>query len=83
VARATNDVIWDWDAEHGTIVWNDALQTMFGYAPDQIANSIRRLAGDLSLQHKLGRNARQTILEHFSLERQVTCFVYEYASAVS
>src|SRR5882762_2471330 len=22
VARATNDVIWDWDAEHGTIVWN-------------------------------------------------------------
>src|SRR6185295_5844122 len=32
VARATNDVIWDWDAEHGTIIWNDALQTMFGYA---------------------------------------------------
>lgn len=53
------------------------------YAPDQIASSIRRLAGDLSLQHKLGRNGRQTILEHFSLERQITCFVSEYALAIS
>jgi len=41
VARATNDVIWDWDAEQGTIVWNDALQTMFGYAPDQIDNRLQ------------------------------------------
>ena len=41
VARATNDVIWDWDAEHGTIVWNDALQTMFGYVPDQIDNRLQ------------------------------------------
>jgi PAS domain S-box-containing protein len=41
VARATNDVIWDWDAEHGTIIWNDALQTMFGYAPEQIDNRLQ------------------------------------------
>jgi PAS domain S-box-containing protein len=41
VARATNDVIWDWDAEHGTIIWNDALQTMFGYAADQIDNRLQ------------------------------------------
>ncbi len=41
VARATNDVIWDWDAEHGTIVWNDALQSMFGYAPEQIDNRLQ------------------------------------------
>jgi len=40
VARATNDVIWDWDAEHGTIIWNDALQTMFGYQPEQIDNRL-------------------------------------------
>jgi PAS domain S-box-containing protein len=40
-ARATNDVIWDWDAEHGTIVWNNALQTMFGYEPDQIDNRLQ------------------------------------------
>jgi len=41
VARATNDVIWDWDAEHGTIIWNEALQSMFGYAPDQIDNRLQ------------------------------------------
>jgi PAS domain S-box-containing protein len=41
VARATNDVIWDWDAEHGTIVWNGALQTMFGYEPEQIDNRLQ------------------------------------------
>jgi PAS domain S-box len=41
VARVTNDVIWDWDAEHGTIVWNDALRAMFGYEPDQIDNRLQ------------------------------------------
>jgi PAS domain S-box-containing protein len=41
VARATNDVIWDWDAEQATIIWNDALQTMFGYAPEQIDNRLQ------------------------------------------
>jgi PAS domain S-box-containing protein len=41
VARATNDVIWDWDAEQGTIIWNDALRAMFGYEPDQIDNRLQ------------------------------------------
>jgi PAS domain S-box-containing protein len=41
VSQATNDVIWDWDAEHETIVWNGALQTMFGYEPDQIDNRLQ------------------------------------------
>jgi PAS domain S-box-containing protein len=41
VARATNDVIWDWDAEQATIVWNDALRAMFGYEPDQIDNRLQ------------------------------------------
>ena len=40
VARATNDVIWDWDAAGGTIIWNDALRTMFGYDPDRIDNRL-------------------------------------------
>ena len=40
VARATNDVIWDWDAEQATIIWNDALRAMFGYEPDQIDNRL-------------------------------------------
>lgn len=40
VARATNDVIWDWDPVGGTIVWNDALRTMFGYEPAGIPDPL-------------------------------------------
>jgi PAS domain S-box-containing protein len=39
-SRATNDVIWDWDAAAGTIIWNDALRTTFGYDPDSIDNRL-------------------------------------------
>lgn len=53
------------------------------YTPDQIVNGIRRLAGDVRLRSELGKNARQTILDQFSLERQISCFVSEYGLAVS
>jgi colanic acid/amylovoran biosynthesis glycosyltransferase len=53
------------------------------YAPDQIANSIRRLARDAELQRDLGKNARQTILDEFSIERQLSCFVLEYQNQAS
>ena len=33
VARATNDVIWDWDLVTGEVHWNSAVQTMFRYSP--------------------------------------------------
>jgi PAS domain S-box-containing protein len=35
VTRATKSVIWDWDMVTDGIVWNDQLQAVFGYAPDQ------------------------------------------------
>ncbi|MEZ0167852.1 PAS domain S-box protein [Microvirga sp. TS319] len=31
-ARATNDVIWDWDFASNRIFWSEALATLFGYA---------------------------------------------------
>jgi len=31
VARATNDVIWDWDLLTDTLLWNEAIETAFGY----------------------------------------------------
>ncbi|HEY0527835.1 MAG TPA: PAS domain S-box protein, partial [Gemmatimonadaceae bacterium] len=31
VARATNDVIWDWDIRTNSLVWNDAVETVFGH----------------------------------------------------
>ncbi|HEY0021545.1 MAG TPA: PAS domain S-box protein [Longimicrobium sp.] len=30
-ARATNDVVWDWDLVLGRLVWNEALETVLGH----------------------------------------------------
>ena len=31
-ARATNDAVWDWRMADGQVVWNDAVETLFGHA---------------------------------------------------
>jgi PAS domain S-box-containing protein len=36
VAKATHDVIWDWDLARGTVWWNEGMQEIFGYDPDEI-----------------------------------------------
>jgi PAS domain S-box-containing protein len=38
-ARATNDAIWDWDLAADHAQWNEAVQTLFGYAPEEIGLS--------------------------------------------
>ena len=38
-SRATNDAIWDWDLASDHIRWNEAVQTLFGYAPDGVGAS--------------------------------------------
>lgn len=36
IAKATNDVVWDWDIPNGTLWWNDGIRTLFGYEPESI-----------------------------------------------
>lgn len=36
LARAANDVIWDWDLVEGTLWWNESLHFKFGYDPAEI-----------------------------------------------
>ena len=36
VARATKDVIWDWDIKTSALVWNDAVETVFGHKQNEI-----------------------------------------------
>jgi len=36
VARATNDVLWDWDVTTDQIWLNESIQTIFGYSLDQV-----------------------------------------------
>ena len=34
VAHATTDAVWDWDLANDTIWWNDGMQTVFGFGPE-------------------------------------------------
>ena len=40
VSRATNDAVWDWDLQTNELLWNEAVSTMFGYAPDAVETTI-------------------------------------------
>jgi PAS domain S-box-containing protein len=35
-ARATNDVIWEWDPKTNELMWSENAQTVFGYIPEEI-----------------------------------------------
>jgi two-component system cell cycle sensor histidine kinase/response regulator CckA len=41
VAKATNDVIWDWDLLSDKVLWNDALYKIFNYEPSQVTDSVQ------------------------------------------
>jgi PAS domain S-box-containing protein len=34
--RATNDAIWDWDFKTNFVLWNEALTTAYGHAPETV-----------------------------------------------
>ncbi|MEO6287813.1 MAG: PAS domain-containing protein [Dyadobacter sp.] len=36
VAKATHDVIWDWDLVKNTIWWNEGMQQIFGHMPADV-----------------------------------------------
>jgi PAS domain S-box-containing protein len=40
VARATNDIVWDWDLATDHLWWNEAIYTVFGYQHDDIEQTI-------------------------------------------
>ncbi len=40
VSAATNDVIWDWNLTSNTLVWSDAVRTVFRYAADETVDTI-------------------------------------------
>ncbi|UYZ62694.1 PAS domain-containing protein [Hymenobacter weizhouensis] len=40
-ALATDDAIWDWNQTTGSLIWNDAMQRVFGYAPEQVGTTIQ------------------------------------------
>ncbi|HEY1952809.1 MAG TPA: PAS domain S-box protein [Gemmatimonadaceae bacterium] len=41
VAKATNDVIWDWDIATNALVWNDSVETVFGHKQNRIFPEVK------------------------------------------
>lgn len=39
VSKATNDAIWDWDFELDSVIWNDAVTSLFGYERKEIVGN--------------------------------------------
>lgn len=39
LARATTDVVWDWDLSTDQVWWNENVQTLFGYPPEASRNN--------------------------------------------
>jgi len=46
-ARATNDVIWDWDLTNGTVWWNRGITSVFNYGPDDVVDSADWIAANV------------------------------------
>lgn len=40
VARATNDIVWDWDVRTGSVRWNEAVSSILRYAPSEVEGSV-------------------------------------------
>lgn len=40
IARATNDILWDWDVPTGQVRWNEAAPRIFRYTVAELGNSI-------------------------------------------
>lgn len=36
IAQVTNDAIWEWDLRTGKVWWGEGMQTLFGYAADEL-----------------------------------------------
>ena len=40
VVRATNDAVWDRDLVSQALWWNEGIQTLFGYAPEEVGPDV-------------------------------------------
>ena len=65
-ARATSDVIWDWDLVTNDLWWGDRFQALFGYPPDEVEPDVEswttRVHEDDLLRVESGR--RRVFDEH-------------------
>ncbi len=41
ISRATNDTIWDWNLQTNLVRWNESVETMFGYAKEDVETTAK------------------------------------------
>lgn len=41
ISKATADAMWDWDLLTDTVWWNEGMQTLFGYCPEELEPDAR------------------------------------------
>lgn len=74
IARATADAVWDWDMQTGQMWWNEGIQTLFGYAPEDIESDIS------SWTNRLHPDEKDRILDevNHSIESGAESWTSEY-----
>ncbi len=79
VARATNDVLWDWDVLTDEIWLNESLQTVFGYALDQVEDRLELWRSGIHAEDS--QRIQQSIYQFLDGDEQVWTGEYRYARA--
>lgn len=75
VAQATVDTIWDWDLKTGALWWNEGIQTMFGYDPEELEPDGRSWTRRL---HPDDRKAAIAHIESVVIDPALTRWDHEY-----
>ncbi len=78
VSRATNDAIWDWDIVLDTVQWNHGIESIFGYAENEVKNSTQ-WAGKIHPEDYDRVHEEINLAFEHSLTNQV--FEYRYTCA--
>ncbi|WP_421774529.1 PAS domain S-box protein [Gracilimonas sp.] len=74
VSKATQDAIYDWDAEKNSIHWGDGLYSLFGYKPTDIDSSVDRWVDLIhpddveEVRKKLELTLKDASMNHWSYE---------------
>lgn len=74
VVQSSSDAIWDWDLASNQVMWNEGLQSRFGYSAEQTGPKV-----DWWIQH-LHDEDRQRVIEgiHLAIENGAETWQDEY-----
>lgn len=78
-ARATNDLLWDWDIQTDEVWLNESSRTIFGYSPDNIEDKFELWLNGIHPEDI--EAVRQSIYQFLDGDEQVWTGEYRFARA--